>query len=206
MDREHLPSRSESFRPLSSGRCITTRRHWYRLARKSTATFSSARFASAGIRSERQRVGPRVRRGQASRRHQKTEGARAACPILRKRSRAGSFRTRGCVRLPMLLREHGVLGQDSWLPMMLIRYRRDRFIEPLSRVARQPRCRHRGRRGQLAVSVVRRFVAARNRRARGERNGRRLPPALQSLLQLGLHKQSFSKFLAVYSHMTRRAF
>ncbi len=36
-------------------------------------------------------------------------------------------------RFPSLLRNHGVLGQESWLPMMMIRYRRDRFIEPLSR-------------------------------------------------------------------------
>ena len=33
-----------------------------------------------------------------------------------------------------------------------------------------------------------------------------LPLALRPLLQLGLHKRSFSKFLVVYSHMTRQAF
>ena len=33
---------------------------------------------------------------------------------------------------PLLLREQGVLHQGSWQPMMLIRYRRDRFIEPLT--------------------------------------------------------------------------
>jgi hypothetical protein len=31
-----------------------------------------------------------------------------------------------------------------------------------------------------------------------------LPVAMRALLQLGLRKRSFSKFLAVYSHMTRR--
>ena len=30
---------------------------------------------------------------------------------------------------PALLRDRGVLGQDSWLPMLLIRYRRDRFVD-----------------------------------------------------------------------------
>ena len=35
-------------------------------------------------------------------------------------------------RLPLLLRDQGVLGQDAWQPMMLLRYRRDRFIEPLT--------------------------------------------------------------------------
>jgi hypothetical protein len=34
--------------------------------------------------------------------------------------------------LPLLLRDQGVLGQDAWQPMMLLRYRRDRFIEPLT--------------------------------------------------------------------------
>ena len=46
------------------------------------------------------------------------------------------------LRFPLLLREQGVLHQESWQPMMLIRYRRDRFIEPLTRFARQPRCRY----------------------------------------------------------------
>ncbi len=35
--------------------------------------------------------------------------------------------------LPLLLREHGILGQEAWQPMMLIRYRRDRFVEPVTR-------------------------------------------------------------------------
>ena len=34
---------------------------------------------------------------------------------------------------PLLLREQGISGQESWQPMMLIRYRRDRFVEPLTR-------------------------------------------------------------------------
>ena len=76
-------------------------------------------------------------------------------------------------RLPLLLRDQGVLGQDSWQPMMLLRYRRDRFIEPLtqSRVSLDSRdCRGAG---EPAVSVGRRPVAVGNRRARGERRLRR---------------------------------
>ena len=34
--------------------------------------------------------------------------------------------------LPLLLRDHGVIRHESWMPMMRIRYRRDRFVEPLS--------------------------------------------------------------------------
>ena len=35
--------------------------------------------------------------------------------------------------LPLLLRPHGILDQNSWIPLMLLRYRRDRFLEPVSR-------------------------------------------------------------------------
>ena len=34
--------------------------------------------------------------------------------------------------------------------------------------------------------------------------GDRLPPALQPMLALGFRKRAFSKFLAVYAHMTRQ--
>src|ERR687895_2679918 len=34
---------------------------------------------------------------------------------------------------PLRLRPHGILGQESWRPVILIRYRRDRFLEPLTR-------------------------------------------------------------------------
>jgi hypothetical protein len=108
--------------------------------------------------------------------------------------------------LPLLLREHGVLGQESWLPMLMIRYRRDRFIEPLSRS-----------RVSLdtdiaAAAVNSRFMSVADPSPLGlavlEVKGRseRLPQALRPLLPLGIHKQSFSKFLAVYAHMTRQVF
>jgi hypothetical protein len=106
---------------------------------------------------------------------------------------------------PLMLRDKGILGQDSWQPVMLIRYRRDRFIEPLS-----------GSRVSLdtdisAAAVNRRFVSATDlsplATAVFEVKGAsdELPVALRSLLPLGLHKRSFSKFLVVYAHMTRNA-
>ncbi len=109
-------------------------------------------------------------------------------------------------RFLSLLRNHGVLGQESWLPMMVIRYRRDRFIEPLSRS-----------RVSLdsdiaAVEINSRFLAIGDlsplQTAVLEVKGTedRLPPALQALLPFGLHKRSFSKFLAVYAHTMRRVF
>ena len=107
---------------------------------------------------------------------------------------------------PSLLRNHGVVCQESWLPMMLIRYRRDRFIEPLSqsRVSLDSDI--------AAIEVNSRFLATGDRsplrtavlELKG--SGDRLPPALQPLLPLGLHKRSFSKFLAVYAHTMRRVF
>jgi hypothetical protein len=104
---------------------------------------------------------------------------------------------------PLLLREQGILHQESWQPMMLIRYRRDRFIEALtdSRVsldtdisasAANPRFFSAPERSPLATAVL---------EVKGV--GDELPAALRSLLALGLHKRSFSKFLAVHAHMTR---
>jgi len=106
--------------------------------------------------------------------------------------------------LPLLLREQGVLHQESWQPMMLIRYRRDRFIEPLtdSRVSldadisgaiANPRFLSAPDRSPLATAVL---------EVKGA--GDELPAALRPLLALGLHKRSFSKFLVVHAHMTRK--
>jgi hypothetical protein len=104
---------------------------------------------------------------------------------------------------PLLLRDKGILGQESWQPLMLIRYRRDRFIEPTS-----------GSRVSLdtdisAAAANRKFVSAADlsplATAVFEVKGASdtLPIALRSVLALGLHKRSFSKFLVVYAHMTR---
>jgi hypothetical protein len=106
---------------------------------------------------------------------------------------------------PLLLRAHGILGQESWQPAMLLRYRRDRFIEPLthSRVSLDADI--------AAVAANLRFVSAMDTsplatavlEVKGA--GNELPAALRPLLSLGLHKRSFSKFLVVYAHMTRNA-
>ena len=105
---------------------------------------------------------------------------------------------------PALLRNQGVLGQDSWLPMMLIRYRRDRFVEPLSqsRVSLDTDI--------AAVAINSRLVSMSDPSPVGtavlevKGAGEQLPRVLQSLLALGVHKRSFSKFLAVYKHMTHQ--
>ena len=104
---------------------------------------------------------------------------------------------------PLLLREHGVLHQQSWQPTMLIRYRRDRFREPLTRSrvsldadisasAANPRFVSAPDLSPLATAVL---------EVKG--SGDELPAVLRPLLALGLHKRSFSKFLVVHAHMTR---
>jgi hypothetical protein len=107
------------------------------------------------------------------------------------------------LRFPLLLREQGVLHQGSWQPMMLIRYRRDRFIEPIthSRVsldadisgaAANPRFLSAPNLSPLATAVL---------EVKGDVD--ELPFALRPVLALGIHKNSFSKFLVVHAHMTR---
>ena len=107
--------------------------------------------------------------------------------------------------LPLLLRQHGILDQDSWVPLMLLRYRRDRFLEPVSRSRISLDT------DIAAVSVNRRMLSTIDTsplatvvlEVKGTSD--RLPPALQPMLALGFRKRAFSKFLAVYQHMTRRA-
>lgn len=106
--------------------------------------------------------------------------------------------------LPLLLREHGILGQSSWQPVMLIRYRRDRFIEPLtqSRVCLDTDI--------SAAAFNTRFgpltdpspLATAVLEVKGP--GDELPAALRPLLALGMHKRSFSKYQVVYAHVTRQ--
>jgi len=106
--------------------------------------------------------------------------------------------------LPMRLQEHGILARDFWQPVMLIRYRRDRFIEPLSR----SRVSLDADIASAAVNPT--FLSAADYTALGSAvlevkgPGDELPLALRSLLQLEIRKSSFSKYLRVYSHMTRR--
>ena len=108
--------------------------------------------------------------------------------------------------VPELLRPHGVLGHGAWQPLMLIRYRRDRYVEPasqsrisldsdISAVAVNPMMIRTGDLSPLGTAVLETKGA-----------GDELPRALHGLLGFGLRKQSFSKFLAVYAHMTRCVF
>ena len=105
--------------------------------------------------------------------------------------------------LPLLLRASGVVLRDVWHPVLLIRYRRDRFIEPVSRA-----------RVSLdteiaAAAVNRRFFSAVDQTPIGpailevKGGDEQLPAALRTLLQLGARKRSFSKFLTVYAHARR---
>jgi hypothetical protein len=115
-----------------------------------------------------------------------------------------SLQDRRWLSFPALLQVQGVLGQESWQPVMLLRYRRDRFIEPLSRSRVSLDAEIAG------VAVNTKFVSAADlsplQTAVLEIKGShdRLPLALRTLLQLGIRKSSFSKFLAVYMHMTRQ--
>jgi hypothetical protein len=86
---------------------------------------------------------------------------------------------------------------------MLIRYRRDRFVDLRS-----------GARVSLdtdiaAVDAHPRLTSAPDRRSLARAvlevkgHGDRLPLSLQPLLRLGIRKGSFSKLLAVYLHAAR---
>ena len=107
------------------------------------------------------------------------------------------------LQLPLLLKEQGIDLRDPWRPVLLLRYRRDRFIERLShsRVSLD---------ADIAVTAVNpRYLSVVDHSPLGsavlEVKGPadELPPALRGLLHLGAQKCSFSKYLAVYSHMTR---
>ena len=104
--------------------------------------------------------------------------------------------------VPLLLRQYGVLGREPWQPVMLIRYRRDRFIDPLtqSRLSLDAEI--------VAISVNRRYVpridpsplttAVLEVKGASEQ----LPATLRSLLPLGIRKSSFSKLHMLYAHVT----
>jgi VTC domain len=105
--------------------------------------------------------------------------------------------------LPQLLRAQGITLHGIWHPVVSIRYRRDRFVDPVSRARVNldteiaALALHSGfsstfNPGPLGLGVV-------------EVKGceEELPMALRNLLLLGARKQSFSKFLAVHRHVTR---
>ena len=106
--------------------------------------------------------------------------------------------------LPMLLRQHGVLDQEPWQPVMLIRYRRDRFVDRLthtrvsldaeiSAVSMNPRYAPRIDPSPLAAAVLEVKGASEE-----------LPATLRPLLPLGIRKSSFSKLHMLYAHVTRQ--
>jgi hypothetical protein len=105
--------------------------------------------------------------------------------------------------LPQLLRGKGINLRGYWQPLMLIRYRRDRFVEPASgarvsldaeiaAVAVNPLCISTFDGSALDLGIL---------EVKGAEE--RLPDALRPLLQLGARKVSFSKLLGVYQHLTR---
>jgi hypothetical protein len=106
--------------------------------------------------------------------------------------------------LPRLLGAEGVLVDGLWQPLMLIRYRRERFIEPAgqARISLD---------ADIAVARVNpRLMAPADDRAlpggvlEVKGAGDELPLALRPLLALGARKRSFSKYLAVYARAARR--
>jgi hypothetical protein len=105
--------------------------------------------------------------------------------------------------LPHLLRAHGVSTGTGWQPIVLLRYRRDRFVEPasLARVSLDSDIR--------AMAVNRRFISTFDDTAIGlavleiKGGADELPARLTPLLRLGIRQRSFSKYLAVYQHVTR---
>jgi hypothetical protein len=105
--------------------------------------------------------------------------------------------------LPRLLRARGVAVPDRLHPLLLLRYRRDRFVEPVSRM-----------RVSLdaeiaALAVNRALISTYDSSALDagvlevKGDSEELPPTLRALLQLGARRRAFSKFLAVYTHVTR---
>jgi hypothetical protein len=104
---------------------------------------------------------------------------------------------------PLLLREHGVLHQQSWLPMMLIRYRRDRFIEPLTQSRVSLDSDISGVSAHARVASVPDVSPLADAVLEVKGTADELPRSLLPLLALGLHKRSFSKFLVVHAQMAR---
>jgi hypothetical protein len=86
---------------------------------------------------------------------------------------------------------------------MLIRYRRDRFIERLtqSRVSLDAEIAAAALNARFGPLLDRTPLAAAVLEVKGI--GDELPPALRPLLALGMQKRSFSKFLMAYAQMTR---
>jgi hypothetical protein len=109
---------------------------------------------------------------------------------------------RRLMTLPHLLRTRGIALHGVWQPVVLIRYRRDRFVEPVDRarvnldseiaaLALHPGFSAKLTPGPLGLAVV---------EVKGWQQD--LPIALRNLLTLGARKLSVSKLLAVHRHVT----
>lgn len=131
---------------------------------------------------------------------------RVAAPYTAKELAAWDLQDPRLRSLPLLLRSKGILLRDVWHPMLLIRYRRDRFVEPMcqTRVSLDSDI--------AAVRVNRQFLPSADHTPIGpgvlEVKGadEQLPVALRPLLQLGARKRSLSKFLTIYAHARRVIF
>jgi|MudIll2142460700_1097286.scaffolds.fasta_scaffold155379_1 hypothetical protein len=103
--------------------------------------------------------------------------------------------------LPVRLREHGILLRGRWEPVLLLRYRRDRFIEPHSdtRVSLDAEI--------AAVAVNRRVISTIDHSPLGpgilevKGDADQLPAALSPLVRLGARKRAVSKYLMLYQHV-----
>jgi hypothetical protein len=155
--------------------------------------------------------------------YSETDQAPAGPVFIEAKSREGSIRTKVRVVIPhdaadvcrwrlqdprllsfpALLRDHGVSVRDLWQPVLLVRYRRDRFVEPVSgaRVSLD---------AEIAAAAVNpRFLPATDPTPIGpgilevKGDAEELPTALRPLLRLGARKRSFSKYLALYQHVTQ---
>jgi hypothetical protein len=128
--------------------------------------------------------------------------ARARLPFPAQEIATWDLQDRRLLGVPLLLRQHGVLDQVSWQPLMLIRYRRDRFIDGLTRtrvsldadisvVSMNARFAPRMDPSPLATAVL---------EVKGATE--QLPATLRSLLPLGIRKSAFSKLHMLYAHVT----
>ena len=117
-----------------------------------------------------------------------------------------SWLTRGSLdipslrRVPPLLRHAGFVAPDDFRPVLLVRYRRHRFIEPQTGLRASLDCgidapavnRAEGLTPVLLPLPVTVFEF------KGQRD--HLPESLRALTTLGFRKASFSKYAACYDH------
>ncbi len=130
--------------------------------------------------------------------------ARAVLPYPAEEVASWDLDDRRLLSFPLLLRDHGILDQDAWQPMIQIRYRRDRFIEPLTRSRVSLDADISGSAVNTRFFPVADLSPVSTAVLEVKGRGDELPALLRPLLALGMHKRSFSKFLVVYAHMTRR--